>query len=68
MVSQCVAQCKQSNSARHLSKRGYSNLITKSRSELDLTSQAQASSFFDKHRPDYVLLAATKVGGILANK
>ena len=52
---------------RRLSTAGYSSLITRSRSELDLRSQASVDRFFTEHRPEYVFLAAAKVGGILAN-
>ncbi len=52
---------------RGLDKRGYTNLILRSRSELDLTDRDAARAFFDRERPDYVFLAAAKVGGILAN-
>jgi GDP-L-fucose synthase len=46
---------------------GYDNIITRSHEELDLTSQAAVKSFFSQVRPDYVFLAAAKVGGIGAN-
>lgn len=46
---------------------GYSNLITRTRSELDLTNQQAVEEFFAQEHPDYVYLAAAKVGGILAN-
>lgn len=52
---------------RQLSKQGYSNLLTRTRDELDLTSQTEVGRFFEQERPEYVLLAAAKVGGILAN-
>ena len=52
---------------RKLQKEGYKNLITQSRAELDLTSQAGVNAFFEAQRPEYVLLAAAKVGGIYAN-
>ena len=52
---------------RRLKKDGYSNLIVGSRSELDLRDQASVSSFFQANRPEYIFLAAAKVGGILAN-
>ena len=48
---------------RRLKKEGYSNLIVRSRSELDLRDQAAVSSFFQAHHPEYVFLAAAKVGG-----
>jgi len=53
--------------ARRLEQEGYSNLLLRSRSELDLISQASVEEFFKKEKPDYVFLAAAKVGGILAN-
>ncbi len=52
---------------RSLHQKGYSNLLTPSRQELDLRVQNQVEKFFDKERPRYVFLAAAKVGGILAN-
>lgn len=52
---------------RELQKNGYSNLLTRTRAELDLTRQDLVENFFNKEKPDYVFLAAAKVGGILAN-
>lgn len=52
---------------RKLLGEGYRNLITRTSSELDLRNQAAVQAFFATERPDYVLLAAAKVGGILAN-
>ena len=52
---------------RYLQRNGYDNLITRTHSELDLINQAQVSQFFQDTRPDYVVLAAAKVGGIHAN-
>jgi len=52
---------------RHLTSQGYSNLVTKTRAELNLQSEASVSAFFACERPEYVFLAAAKVGGILAN-
>jgi len=52
---------------RALSKQNYNNLILRTRSELDLTEQKAVHEFFAKERPNYVFLAAAKVGGILAN-
>ncbi|HDM75215.1 MAG TPA: GDP-L-fucose synthase [Deltaproteobacteria bacterium] len=46
---------------------GYNNLVTRTSKELDLRLQADVNSFFEQERPDYVFLAAAKVGGILAN-
>src|SRR5207253_5671498 len=52
---------------RALQRADYTNLLTRSRAELDLTNQADVHRFFSEHRPDCVVLAAAKVGGILAN-
>jgi len=52
---------------RKLEKEGYSNLLTRSSSELDLRDQKAVTDFFLKEKPDYVFLAAAKVGGIIAN-
>lgn len=52
---------------RALSKKGYTNLVTASSKELFLKNQQKVNSFFTKDRPDYVILAAAKVGGIRAN-
>lgn len=52
---------------RQLRAQGYQNIITRSSAELDLTQQASVQSFFADQAPDYVFLAAAKVGGILAN-
>ena len=52
---------------RALKRQGYSNIITVSHSELDLTRQDQVEQFFSTHRPDYVFHPAGKVGGIGAN-
>ncbi len=52
---------------RQLLARGYTNLVTCTHSELDLTSQGSTRSFFERERPEYVFLAAAKVGGIYAN-
>ena len=52
---------------RQLESRGINNLITRTRQELDLTSQSAVNKFFRKEAPDYVILAAAKVGGIHAN-
>lgn len=52
---------------RRLTAAGYTNLLTPSREELDLTDQRAVADFFATHRPDYVFLAAAKVGGIHAN-
>ena len=52
---------------RNLIEKGYSNFILQSFSELDLTRQADVEAFFEKEKPDYVFVAAAKVGGIVAN-
>ena len=52
---------------RLLEKKGYQNLILRTSAELDLRNQAQVNAFFEAEKPDYVFLAAAKVGGILAN-
>ncbi|NET51810.1 MAG: GDP-L-fucose synthase, partial [Merismopedia sp. SIO2A8] len=52
---------------RTLTAQGYTNLVVRSSRELDLRSQAEVKAFFEQERPDYVFLAAAKVGGIHAN-
>jgi GDP-L-fucose synthase len=52
---------------RCLAAGGYDNVVTRTHAELDLTSQAAVRDFFEQERPEYVFLAAAKVGGILAN-
>jgi GDP-L-fucose synthase len=52
---------------RRLRKDGFDNILLKSHTELDLTNQAAVDNFFEQYRPQYVFLAAAKVGGILAN-
>jgi GDP-L-fucose synthase len=52
---------------RKLNKEGYTNIITINSNELDLRNQQAVNIFFEKEKPDYVILAAAKVGGILAN-
>lgn len=52
---------------RKLQSEGFTNFVTKSLEELDLRSQAEVTSFFESEKPDYVFLAAAKVGGIVAN-
>ena len=52
---------------RYLSANGYQNLLLKTSSELDLRNQQAVNDFFDAEKPDYVFLAAAKVGGIMAN-
>ncbi len=53
---------------RELHRQGYGNIITRTHAELDLTRQAEVEAFFEKERPEYVFLAAAKVGGIEANR
>jgi GDP-L-fucose synthase len=52
---------------RRLKAAGYENLVVRTSSELDLRQQTEVARFFQQERPDYVFLAAAKVGGILAN-
>ncbi|HEV7394024.1 MAG TPA: GDP-L-fucose synthase, partial [Burkholderiales bacterium] len=52
---------------RRLEADGYRNILSKTHSELDLTDQSAVRAFFQENRPDFVFLAAAKVGGILAN-
>jgi GDP-L-fucose synthase len=52
---------------RRLQILGFTNLVYRTHTELDLTKQSDVDAFFDKERPEYVFLAAAKVGGIYAN-
>jgi GDP-L-fucose synthase len=52
---------------RRLNADGYSNLIVRNHSDLDLTRQIEVEAFFQSEKPEYVFLAAAKVGGIMAN-
>jgi GDP-L-fucose synthase len=52
---------------RKLRKEGYNNIVTRTSAELDLRNQLAVNDFFEKERPEYVILAAAKVGGIYAN-
>ncbi|KAM3336904.1 putative GDP-L-fucose synthase 2 [Capsicum galapagoense] len=52
---------------RHLTRLGFTNLLLRSHSDLDLTNQLSVDEFFSSQKPDYVILAAAKVGGIHAN-
>ena len=52
---------------RALAKNGYTNIVTKSHSELNLCRQDEVEHFFEREKPAYVFLAAARVGGILAN-
>lgn len=53
---------------RELHRQGYTNIITRGREELDLRNQQAVNLFFERERPEYVFLAAAKVGGIVANQ
>lgn len=52
---------------RRLQADGYTNLLTRTHQQLDLTQQSAVQAFFQSEKPDYVILAAAKVGGIVAN-
>lgn len=52
---------------RKLRQKGFRNIVLRSSSELDLTQQLEVQNFFNEEKPDYVFLAAAKVGGIMAN-
>lgn len=53
---------------RELNRQGYTNIIIRTHKELDLTRQEQVEAFFEQEKPEYVFLAAAKVGGIIANQ
>ncbi len=53
---------------RELHRQGYTNLVTRTHAELDLCDQQAVNAFFEAERPEYVFLAAAKVGGIVANE
>ena len=52
---------------RNLEQKGYTNIVKRTHRELDLTDQAAVAKFFADEKPEYVVLAAAKVGGINAN-
>nr|WP_299381545.1 GDP-L-fucose synthase [Allomuricauda sp.] len=52
---------------KNLESKGYTNLLTRTHAELDLTDSVAVASFFEEEKPEYVFLAAAKVGGIVAN-
>jgi len=52
---------------KNLEQKGYTNLLVRTHKELDLTNQRAVAEFFEKEKPEYVFLAAAKVGGIVAN-
>jgi GDP-L-fucose synthase len=56
-----------SSIVRNLKDKGYTNILSRTHQELDLTNQANVNQFFEEEKPDQVYLAAAKVGGILAN-
>ncbi|WP_332445866.1 GDP-L-fucose synthase family protein [Sphaerochaeta sp.] len=56
-----------SSLVRELNRQGYSNLLLRTSKDLDLRQQNQVEDFFEMEKPDYVFLAAAKVGGIMAN-
>ena len=53
---------------RVLKRYGYQNIIVRTHKELDLTRQIEVEKFFSDEQPEYVFLAAAKVGGIVANE
>ena len=53
---------------RELQRQGYTHIITRTHKELDLTRQEAVERFFAEEKPEYVFLAAAKVGGIIANQ
>ena len=57
-----------SSIVRELERHGYQNIITRTHRELDLCRQDAVEAFFAQEKPDYVFLAAAKVGGIEANQ
>lgn len=56
-----------SSIVKKLLERGYKNILTPTRSDLDLRRQQDTEKYFDENKPEYVFLAAAKVGGIYAN-
>lgn len=56
-----------SSIVRRLMSEGYTNIVLRTSAELDLRDQQQVKQFFDEEYPEYVFLAAAKVGGIMAN-
>lgn len=53
---------------RELERQGYTNIIKRTHEELNLINQADVEAFFQEEKPEYVFLAAAKVGGIIANQ
>ena len=56
-----------SSIVRLLTAKGYTGIITRTSAELDLRNQQAVNDFFENEKPEYVFLAAAKVGGIVAN-
>ena len=52
---------------KNLQNKGFNNIIMRTHKELDLTNQVAVAQFFNEEKPEYVFLAAAKVGGIIAN-
>ena len=52
---------------RNLQAKGYTNIVTRTHAEMDLTDQQAVKTFFEQEKPDQVYLAAARVGGIYAN-
>ena len=53
---------------RKLHKEGFKNILTVNRKNLDLTNQLKVQNFLNKHKPNFIFIAAAKVGGIYSNK
>src|SRR4051812_4632303 len=56
-----------SSMVRQLQAQKYSNILAPARQELNLSNDEETQAYFEKHKPEYVFLAAAKVGGIVAN-
>ena len=59
MVGSAILRCFEKN--------GYRNLLTRTHEELDLRNESEVKAFYDAEKPEYVVIAAAKVGGIAAN-
>lgn len=59
MVGSAILRCFEKN--------GYHNLLTRTHEELDLRNESEVKAFYDAEKPEYVVIAAAKVGGIAAN-
>ena len=53
---------------RHFKKKGYKNILTKNKKELNLLNQKKTEEYLKKQKPNFVIIAAAKVGGIFANQ